>query len=389
MHMRALVAGSLVAVAITAVVVPVIAVGARPSSAGPTGLTSPPATAEAASSASTPPGMVWVPAGRFTMGWDGPEGRYDERPAHPVEVDGFWIDVHEVTNDQFAAFVAATGYLTTAERPIDWEELRAQLPEGTPRPPDEVLVPGSVVFTPPAHAVDLRDFQQWWTWTPGASWRHPEGPGSSIAERGDHPVVHVSWDDAVAYADWAGKRLPTEAEWERAARFGREGARFVWGEELLPEGRHMANIWQGTFPHRNTLEDGHRGTAPVGTYPPNELGLVDMAGNVWEWTLDQFRPDSYARRLAELEPGTCCSNPTGPSSTADPRNPYAAVSRVQKGGSFLCHASYCESYRPSAKMASPPDSGMGHLGFRCVATPDMRAAGGRTGRPAPAGPAAR
>ncbi|WP_428388501.1 formylglycine-generating enzyme family protein [Mucisphaera sp.] len=323
-------------------------------------------TGDTGAGVEAPEGMVWVPGGRFTMGWDGPEGRYDERPAHEVEVSGFWIDRTEVTNAQFAAFVEATGYVTTAERPVDWEEIKKQLPEGTPKPSDEVLEPGSLVFTPPDRSVDLNAYWQWWTWTHGASWRHPEGPGSTIEGREDYPVVHVSWDDAVAYAAWAGKRLPTEAEWERAARFGSDGQRFVWGSELSPGGEQMANIWQGTFPHRNTGEDGFVGAAPVGRFPANELGLYDMAGNVWEWTSDQFRPDAYQRRLAALEAGGCCADPTGPETTMDPRNPHSEDSRVQKGGSFLCHASYCESYRPSAKMASPPDTGMSHLGFRCV-----------------------
>ncbi len=311
-------------------------------------------------------GMVWVPGGEFTMGWDGPEGRYDERPAHRVEVDGFWIDETEVTNAQFRKFVEATGYVTTAEQLVDWEELKKQLPPGTPKPSDEDLAPGSLVFTPPAHAVDLRNYTQWWTWTTGANWRHPEGPGSSIEGKDNYPVVHVSWDDAVAYANWAGKRLPTEAEWEHAARFGHDEERFLWGDALMPDGAHMANIWQGEFPHRNLVEDGFAGASPVKSFPPSELGLYDMAGNVWEWTADQFRPDTYSTRVAELEPGMCCSNPQGPTSSVDPRNPYARDSRVQKGGSFLCHASYCESYRPSAKMAAPPDSGLMHLGFRCA-----------------------
>jgi len=311
-------------------------------------------------------GMVFVPAGRFQMGWDGEGGRYDERPAHQVHVDAFWIDQTEVTNEQFAAFVEATGYVTTAERAPTWDELKKQLPPGTPKPPDGVLVAGSLVFTPPNHPVDLRDFSQWWTWTPGASWRHPEGPGSSIAGREAHPVVHVSYDDASAYAEWAGKRLPTEAEWERAARFGHDGDRLSWGNDLHPDGNHMANIWQGRFPDDNTAEDGHVGTAPVRSFPPNALGLYDMAGNVWEWTTDQFHPDTYSQRVETIDVGGCCRNPIGPATTADPRNPYAAVSRVHKGGSFLCHESYCESYRPSAKMATPPDTGMSHLGFRCV-----------------------
>lgn len=313
-----------------------------------------------------PQGMVWMPAGEFTMGWDGDGGRFDERPAHRVRVGGFWMDATEVTNARFRAFVDATGYVTTAERAITWEELQKQLPPGTPRPEDEMLAPGSMVFTPPRRAVDLRDFTRWWSWVPGASWRHPTGPGSSIEGMDAYPVVHVSWDDAAAYCAWAGTRLPTEAEWERAARFGHDGERFAWGDELEPGGRHMANIWQGSFPHDNTGEDGFAGAAPVGSFPASALGLYDMAGNVWEWTADQFRPDAYAARVAGIGPGGCCVNPKGPESTADPRNPYSDDSRVQKGGSFLCHASYCESYRPSAKMASPRDTGMSHVGFRCV-----------------------
>ncbi|MGA1533632.1 MAG: formylglycine-generating enzyme family protein [Planctomycetota bacterium] len=316
-----------------------------------------------------PPGMVLVPAGSFTMGSDGPGARYDEQPAHEVRLDAFWIDRTEVTNTQFAEFVAATGYLTIAERPVDWEELRKQLPPDTPKPADADLAPGSLVFTPPGGAVPLEDFSQWWSWTPGASWRHPEGPGSSIEGREDHPVVHVAWEDARAYAEWAGKRLPTEAEWERAARYGHDGERFPWGDELRPGGVIAANIWQGEFPHRNTGEDGFAGTAPVGSFPANPLGLVDLAGNVWEWTEDRFHPDAYRQRLLESG-GARCENPTGPPRALDPRNPHAPDSRVQKGGSFLCHESYCESYRPAAKMATPPDTGMSHLGFRCVADPE-------------------
>ncbi|MEO0650598.1 MAG: formylglycine-generating enzyme family protein [Planctomycetota bacterium] len=313
--------------------------------------------------------MTWVPAGEFEMGWDGPDGRYDERPAHRVSTLGFWIDTTEVTNAQFRAFVEATGFVTEAERVPEWDDLAAQLPPNTPKPAEELLVPGSLVFTPPDGPVPLDDHTAWWTWTPGASWRHPQGPASTLEGLDDHPVVHVSWTDAVAYAEWAGKRLPTEAEWERAARYGHEGQAFAWGDELNPEGRQMANIWQGEFPHRDTVEDGFGGTAPVGSFPPNGLGVFDMSGNVWEWTADRFRPDTYQLRVRDLEPGGCCSNPSGPATAADPRNPYAPDSRVQKGGSFLCHATYCSSYRPSAKMASPPDSGLSHLGFRCVLEP--------------------
>ncbi|MEE2908210.1 MAG: SUMF1/EgtB/PvdO family nonheme iron enzyme [Planctomycetota bacterium] len=310
-----------------------------------------------------PEGMVWIPSGTFTMGWDGADGRPDERPAHQVFVDGFWIDETEVTNAEFSEFIKTTGYVTTAERQVDWEELKQQVPPGTPKPADELLQPGSMVFTPPSESVPLDDFFQWWQWVPGASWQHPEGPGSTIKGREDHPVVHVSWDDAVAYATWADKRLPTEAEWERAARFGQDDKRFTWGNEFKPDEKPRANIWQGEFPHRNTTVDGHAGTAPVGSFPPNKAGLHDMAGNTWEWTGDLYRHDAYAQRVDSGQP---TANPTGPSTTADPRNPYAPVSRVQKGGSFLCHESYCTSYRPSAKMGVSPDSGLNHLGFRCV-----------------------
>ncbi len=321
-----------------------------------------------------PQGMRLVPGGTFIMGSDAPESRADERPAHQVQVDAFWIDETEVTNAQFAAFVEATGYVTTAERPIDWEQLAAQLPPGTPKSPDSQLVPGSAVFIPPGHPVDPRDFLQWWSWTPGANWQHPEGPGSSLEGRENFPVVHVSWDDASAYATWAGKQLPTEAQWERAARFGQDGAPLTWGSELTPNGRHMANIWQGTFPNENTAEDGFVGVAPVKSFPPNDLGLFDMAGNVWEWTEDRYRPDTYRRLVADLAPGAYCANPVGPIDTLDPRNPFAGDTRIQKGGSHLCHASYCSSYRPSARMATTPDSSLGHVGFRCVKTTEHPAA---------------
>jgi sulfatase modifying factor 1 len=220
-----------------------------------------------------PPEMVWVPGGEFTMGTDSPLGWLDEKPAHRVWVDGFWMDQTEVTNAQFRAFVEATGYVTTAEEAPSREEIMSRLPPGSPPPPEENLVPGSPVFTPPAGRVDLRDFSQWWTWTPGASWRHPEGPGSSIEGRDDHPVVHVSWDDANAYARWAGKRLPTEAEWELAARGRLDGKPHVWGDDQPADTRTFANIWQGEFPHRNTASDGFTETSPVKSFPPNGYGL--------------------------------------------------------------------------------------------------------------------
>jgi formylglycine-generating enzyme required for sulfatase activity len=295
------------------------------------------------------------------MGTDDPEAAAAERPAHRVRVDGFWMDVTEVTNAQFRAFVEATGYTTTAERPVDWESLKQQLPPGTPRPPDDRLVPGSLVFSPPAGLVALDDPSAWWRWVAGADWRHPEGPGSSIAGKDDHPVVQVSWEDAVAYARWAGKRLPTEAEWECAARGGLEGRRFAWGDELPPGSRPLANTWQGHFPDRDTGEDGFPRTAPVKSFPPNAYGLHDLIGNVWEWCADWYRPDAYRLRPA----GGIVVNPTGPESGLDPNHPYQP-GRVTRGGSFLCSPNYCSNYRPAARRGTAPDSGMSHLGFRCV-----------------------
>lgn len=302
-----------------------------------------------------PEGMAWIPAGTFRMGSEEVGARRDERPEHDVSLGGFWIDVHEVTNARFAAFVAATGYVTTAERAPDWEELKKQVPPGTPKPPDDVLVAGSLVFSPPARAVPLHDPSQWWAWTPGANWRHPEGPGSTIEGREEHPVVHVSWDDATAFCAWAGRRLPTEAEWERAARGGMDRAPFPWGTDAVtPED---ANIWQGAFPHAGTTEDGHARTAPVGTYPANPYGLHDMSGNVWEWCRDAYRADTYARRAG----AAAVTDPTGPAVPND-----ALVPRAIRGGSFLCNAAYCTGYRTSARMSTMPDSGGPHVGFRTV-----------------------
>lgn len=310
------------------------------------------------------PRMVWIPGGAFTMGGDDPLSRNDEKPLHRVRVDGFWIGATEVTNAQFAAFVEATGYITTAERPVDWEELKKQVPPGTPKPSDEALAPGSLVFTPPMRPVSLADFTQWWSWVHGASWRCPEGPGSTIAGREDYPVVHISFEDAQAYCDWLGARLPTEAEWEYAARGGLEGKVNAWGDEPIDATR--ANTWQGRFPAQNTEEDGYATAAPVASYPANGYGLFDMAGNVWEWCSDLYRPDAYALRVDGLADGAASVNPTGPAKAMDPRNPWSPESRVHRGGSFLCTDQYCSSYRPSARMAAPPDSGMQHLGFRVV-----------------------
>jgi len=309
-------------------------------------------------------GMVWIPGGEFSMGSTDPLARDDESPVHRVRVDGFWMDATEVTNAQFRAFVEATGYKTVAERPIDWEEMKKQVPPGTPKPPAEELMPGSVVFTPPDHAVNMRDYSQWWSWMNGACWRHPEGPGSTIEGRDDHPVVHIAYEDALAYCKWAGKRLPTEAEWEFAARGGIDGAVNIWGNQPIDSSR--ANTWQGGFPYDNTLDDGFANAAPVKSFPPNAYGLYDMAGNVWEWCSDLYQQNTYALRAHQLGDNGVAENPTGPAKSFDPRNPYEPEVRVVRGGSFLCNDSYCASYRPSARMASSPDTGISHTGFRCV-----------------------
>jgi sulfatase modifying factor 1 len=308
----------------------------------------------------TPEGMVWIPEGEFVMGTPGETAQRNEQPSHRVRVNGFYMDEHEVTNAQFRVFVEATGYKTTAEKKPDWEEMKKQLPPGTPKPADTELVPGSLVFTPPKKAVPMNNAAQWWSWTPGACWQHPEGPASDLTGRENHPVVHVSWDDATAYAKWAGKRLPTEAEWEYAARGGLVSKKYCWGDEGLTDtDGKQANIWQGTFPNDNTKADGYDRTAPVKSYPANGYKLYDMAGNVWEWCADWYRADAYK--------GTegLTRNPTGPVDFWDPSEPLVPK-RVSRGGSFLCHASYCESYRPAARRGTSNDTGMSHLGFRCV-----------------------
>ncbi len=315
-----------------------------------------------------PPGMVWIPGGEFSMGSTDSLARPDEKPVHRVRVDGFWMDETEVTNAQFAQFVKATGYVTVAQRPVDWEELKKQVPPGTPKPDEKMLQPGSLVFTPPDHAVDLRRHEQWWSWKTGANWQQPQGPGSSIEGKDNEPVVHVSYEDAQAYCKWAGKQLPTEAMWEFAARGGLDGKVNDWGDEPIDAKR--ANTWQGSFPFKNTAEDGFARVAPVKKFPPNGYGLYDMAGNVWEWCTDLYRPDTYARQVLASGKGVVIDNPAGPDRSLDPRNPDAPESRVHRGGSFLCCDSYCASYRPSARMAAPPDTGTEHLGFRCVMTAD-------------------
>jgi sulfatase modifying factor 1 len=307
--------------------------------------------------------MVWVPGGEFLMG---SEDFYpEERPVHRVAVDGFWMDEHTVTVAEFRRFVKATGYATWAERPPD----PAEYPDADPR----LLVPGSLVFHMTPGPVDLTDYRNWWSWVPGAQWRHPEGPGTTLDGRERHPVTHVAYSDAEAYAAWAGKDLPTEAEWELAARGGLEGRTFVWGDEFAPKGRMMANTWQGEFPWQNLKLDRYERTSPVNSFPPNGHGLFDMAGNVWEWTSDFFtsrHPDEVER--------PCCTprNPrvTSPDLSYDTGQPGDHVPRrVTKGGSHLCAPNYCLRYRPAARQGEAVDTSTGHIGFRCVLRPEREA----------------
>jgi len=300
-----------------------------------------------------PEGMVWIPGGVFWRGSD-TQSHADARPWHAVEVDGFWMDTTPVTNEQFAQFVDATGYVTVAERTPKAEDY--------PGAPPENLVAGSVVFAPPQGAVPLDNHYQWWAYQKGANWRHPEGPDSHINDRMQHPVLHVAHEDALAYSQWAGKRLPTEAEFEFAARGGLDRNVFIWGKEFLPAGRWMANIWQGKFPYENTEADGFRATAPVGTFPQNGFGLYDMAGNAWQWCSDWYRHDYYPTLAAGPQP---VKNPTGPRDSVDPSEPGVAK-RVMRGGSFLCTDQYCTAYEAGARGKGAPDTGTNHLTFRCV-----------------------
>jgi formylglycine-generating enzyme required for sulfatase activity len=306
--------------------------------------------------------MVWIPGGEFTMGSDADLARPEEKPAHRVRVRAFWMDEHEVTNEQFKKFVDATNYLTTAERVPTAEDILKNVEPGTPPPRKEDLVAGSLVFHPTQAPVDTRDYSQWWSWTPGACWKHPEGPGSTIDGREKHPVVQVSWDDAVAYARWAGKRLPTEAEWEFAARGGLVDKTYVWGDEPFSTTKPQANIWQGHFPDHNTCVDGFERTAPVKSFAPNGYGLFDMSGNVWEWCSDWFDEDLYPKSSSVR----LLVDPTGPEA---PPGPSYTARRSQRGGSFLCSDEYCSRYRPSARHGGAPDTGMSHVGFRCVQAP--------------------
>ena len=327
---------------------------------------------EPAREGQVPAGMVWIPGGEFSMGCADPRGMpfggddpmIDARPIHRVEVTGFWMDATEVTNAQFAAFVKATNYITVAERPPRAEDF--------PGAPAENLVAGSIVFTPPAGDVPLRDATgaahlRWWAYVPAASWRHPFGPESDIAGHDDDPVVHVACEDAEAYAAWAGKRLPTEAEWEFAARGGLTGAAYPWGAEFKPGGRWMANTWQGRFPQENTAEDGFPGIAPVGRYPANAYGLHDMSGNVWEWCSDWYRPDTYTRD-AGSDLRSVVMNPRGPADSFDPQE-TGQPKRVQRGGSFLCSDQYCSRYIVGTRGKGEVSSGTNHIGFRCVKEP--------------------
>ncbi len=305
------------------------------------------------------PDMVWIPGGVFKMGSN--DAYPDEQPQHMAEVSGFWMDRHPVTNARFARFVEETGYVTYAEFPPDPADYPNALPE--------MLHPGSLVFVKPSTPVSLRNANAWWRFILGADWRHPSGPGSSIDELREHPVVHVAYVDAAAFADWEGKTLPTEAEWEFAARGGLVGATYAWGDELMPGGMAMANYWQGRFPNENTLIDGYEGTSPVGSYPPNGFGLYDMIGNVWEWTCDWYG----VRHSAKASVGCCHPrNPRGAreDESRDATSPAAQIPRkVLKGGSFLCSANYCRRYRPAARFPQQVDSSTSNIGFRCIIRP--------------------
>lgn len=306
--------------------------------------------------------MVWVPGGTFRMGSD--DHYPEERPVHRVTVDGFWMDACPVTNEQFARFVEATGHRTFAEIPPNPDDYPDALPH--------MLYAGSLVFVQPQALVDLSNMMAWWDYRRGADWRHPYGPGTTIEGLDRHPVVHVTFGDAEAYAQWAGKQLPTEAEWEFAARGGLDGATYAWGDEFLPNGQHLANTWQGQFPVANEAADGYERTSPVGTYPPNAYGIFDQIGNVWEWTTDWYQ----ARHPGDAAKSCCVpSNPRGPRAedSYDLRQPEIRIPRkVLKGGSHLCAPNYCRRYRPAARFPEPIDTSTSHVGFRCIVRPAPR-----------------
>jgi formylglycine-generating enzyme len=313
--------------------------------------------------ATAPRGMIWLPGGEFTMGSNSEHALPDEKPPHRIKVDGFWIDETEVTNAQFQAFVESTGYVTTAEKPPDLGELMKQLPPDSPPPAKEDLVPGSIVL-----AFSEKGGRQSgdWAWVPGADWKHPEGPDGTIQGKDTYPAVHISWYDAVKYAQWAGKRLPTEAEWEYAARGGLEGKPYTWGDGDPSKEKPQENNWQGSFPYKNTAKDGYAGTAPVKSFKPNGFGLYDMGGNVCEWCSDWYRFDSYRK---DAEKGILV-NPAGPEDSLDPEEPRAPK-KVMRGGSYLSTRGHCEGYRPSARLKTSPDTSLCHTGFRCVMTREM------------------
>ena len=316
----------------------------------------------------TPKGMVWVEGKSYTKGAKENDGyaMMREKPSHQVYIDGFFIDVTEVTNNQFKKFVNETGYITVAEREINWEEMRKSLPVGTPKPHDSILQPGSLIFNNQLKVVDnMENYFQWWKWQPGANWKSPNGPGSSIENKGNYPVVHIAYEDAKAYCEWANRRLPTEAEWESAAQGNYKNAIFPWGDDLNLLNSN-ANTWQGNFPVKNESIDGFEMIAPVKSFPSNSIGIFDMVGNVWEITDDLFNVNYYSEISTETE----LKNLKGAASCYNPSNPYE-IQYVMKGGSFLCHDSYCASYRISARMGVSVGSGSDHTGFRTVVTPEM------------------
>ncbi len=304
-------------------------------------------------------GMVLIPKGILEMGGDNDQADANEFPKHKVAIDSFLLDEAEVTNAQFKTFVNVTGYVTIAERPLNWEELKKQLPPDTPKPADSLLQPGALVFHSTETPVPLDNPGLWWTWTLGANWQHPQGPGSSIDSIMNHPVVQIAWEDAEAYARWADKRLPTEAEWEWAARGGKDNTVYSWGNELIPHQKPEANFWQGFFPYINDTKDGYYGTAAVRSFPPNGYGLYDMAGNVWEWCQDWFDSAYYQN------PDSGKKNNTGPEKGFNPMMPFQQE-KVIRGGSFLCSEEYCSGYRNSRRMGSTTDTGLNHTGFRCA-----------------------
>jgi sulfatase modifying factor 1 len=305
--------------------------------------------------------MVLINGGDFTMGSDAIDARKDQKPAHKVHINSFYMDTTPVTNREFKAFVDATGYVTTAEMPPKLEDIMSQVPPGTTPPSQESLVAASLVFKPTDGPVALNNSNKWWEWKKGANWKHPLGPSSTITGKDDHPVVHISWYDAKAFATWAKKRLPTEAEWEYAAYGGKTNVKYTWGSDEFSEENPQCNIWHGSFPHKSTKDNGYYGTTPVKTFAANSYGLYDMSGNVWQWCSDLYNAGYYQEKAKNA----VSNNPKGPEKSHDPDEPYSAK-HVHRGGSFLCHASYCKGYQITARMKTSPDTSLNHLGFRCA-----------------------